>query len=222
MRARGDAGHRADRAVMVVGLEVRTRRPPPCAAGVVEIRRPALEHDRAGDRAAHRSAHALPADRRAGVQHDALRRVFQPSPASPRRPAPRRPAPDRRRACGAGLPRSPSRCFASCRASQARTRPRHRRPTAAAASPPARRHAARGEVVGESSQADVDHAGHAGEERRLRDLRMTPCGALLSQHGSWKIRRASSSPSAATQRTRRTSAAPPPSRKRSPRARRAR
>ena len=70
-RARGHAGHRTDRAEMMVGLELdaaarRERR------RLFEIFRPALEHDRAADRALHRAAHALPFDRRPGMQHQPL------------------------------------------------------------------------------------------------------------------------------------------------------
>ena len=91
--------------------------PPEAAsfAAASRSRRPALEHDRARDRALHRAAHALPRDRRPGVQHDVL---AEPGHRLARRDA-RPPAPGRRRACGAGPPRSPCAMRASCRASQA-------------------------------------------------------------------------------------------------------
>jgi hypothetical protein len=60
---RGDAGHRPDRAEVVVGREFDA-----AARGELlgrgEVARPALEHDRAADRAFQRAAHPRPLDRR--------------------------------------------------------------------------------------------------------------------------------------------------------------
>ena len=69
----GHAGHRADGAEMVVGME-REGAGGRLGFGFVEGRSPALEHRNAGHRAPHGAAHALPSDRRAGMQDHAIRR----------------------------------------------------------------------------------------------------------------------------------------------------
>jgi hypothetical protein len=68
---RGEAGHRADRAKMVVGVE-REGAGGGALAGSVEIAGPAFEHRDPHHGPAHRAAHPLPIDRRSGMQDHAV------------------------------------------------------------------------------------------------------------------------------------------------------
>ena len=71
LAARGHAGHRPDGVVAVIGLEPE-RAAGRLGLGIGQVPRPALEHRNAGDGAAQRPAHALPADRRPRMQDVAL------------------------------------------------------------------------------------------------------------------------------------------------------
>ena len=68
----GHAGHRADRAVVVAGVEgdLAVGQDP---LGVLDVGRPALEQAGADQRAAHRAGRGLPGQRRPGVQQRAVR-----------------------------------------------------------------------------------------------------------------------------------------------------
>ena len=74
LTARGHAGHRPDGVVAVIGLEPE-RAAGRLGRGILQVLRPALEHGDAGDGAAQRPAHALPADRRPRMQD-----VVRPEP----------------------------------------------------------------------------------------------------------------------------------------------
>ena len=70
-RGRDDAGHRPHRAMVVTGVE---GEPPRLGEPhrVLRRPRPPLEQAGADHGATHRPAHAVPADRRAGVEHDTI------------------------------------------------------------------------------------------------------------------------------------------------------
>ncbi len=68
------AGHRADRAMVMVGMKRECTGSGFCR-GVVEILGPPLEHRDAHDGAAHGAAHPLPSDRRSGMQDHAIREL---------------------------------------------------------------------------------------------------------------------------------------------------
>ena len=67
-RRADDAGHRADRAMMVAGRESNVAALHEALGGLAVLS-PALKQERADDSALHGAAHALPLDRRSGVKN---------------------------------------------------------------------------------------------------------------------------------------------------------